>query len=85
MVSDQELDDFSGDDAGLLHSSTSSLGNLRAVAIAFVAGIGPLIFGFCLGFTSPSLLPMEVGAAGDWARRSTVVLRHSLHHAGWRW
>ena len=54
--------------ASLLAADTAgearTAGNLRAVAAACIAGIGPFIFGYTLGFTSPAQLPMEVGASG---------------------
>jgi predicted MFS family arabinose efflux permease len=42
-----------------------TFGNTVAVLMVVVAGLGPLTFGYTLGFTSPSTLPMEVGR-GPW-------------------
>lgn len=43
----------------------SSNGNLVAVFMVLIAAIGPLTFGYTLGFTSPTTLPMEAGK-GAW-------------------
>ena len=43
-------------------SSASSNGNVIAVIMAMTAAIGPLTFGYTLGFTSPGNLSMEAGA-----------------------
>ena len=47
-------------------------GNARAVLVTAIAGLGPLLFGYSLGFTSPAQLPMEVGlgVSGSWAHEA---------------
>mmetsp|Transcript_51632 Transcript_51632/g.85636 ORF Transcript_51632/g.85636 Transcript_51632/m.85636 type:complete len:542 (-) Transcript_51632:592-2217(-) len=55
-------------DAPLLEETTTTVtayGATRAVLLACVAGIGPLIFGYTLGFTSPAQLSMEVSHSGN--------------------
>jgi len=47
-------------------STASSNGNTVAVLMAFVAALGPLVFGYTLGFSSPSSLPMMVAPPGTW-------------------
>ena len=56
------------DDAPPADKVPKSGGNTVAVFMAIIAALGPLTFGYTLGFTSPSNLPMMVGPTtnGSW-------------------
>ena len=56
------------DDAPPADKVPKSGGNTVAVFMAMIAALGPLTFGYTLGFTSPSNLPMMVGPTtnGSW-------------------
>lgn len=67
-------------------SAASSNGNTVAVMMAFVAALGPLVFGYTLGFSSPSSLPMMVAPQGTWTFqavfRSPQIDWNSDHTSG---
>ncbi|KAL1523320.1 hypothetical protein AB1Y20_018266 [Prymnesium parvum] len=48
--------------AALLPAQSMGTGSLNAVLFACIAAIGPLIFGYTLGYTSPSDLAMEASS-----------------------
>ena len=68
--------------AGASPGSCQPSGNARAVLVTCIAGLGPLLFGFSLGFTSPAQLPMEVGLGmgGSWAHEA--VFRAEVEAGG---